>query len=89
MTAQRYTLEFAPKAIRSLGKLDRPIAERIRAAAEALRDEPRPPGARMLTGMHGVWRIRVAKDYRIVYTLDDDKLVILVVDAGHRREIYR
>ncbi len=89
MTAQRYTLEFAPKAIRSLGKLDRPIAERIRAATEALRDEPRPPGARMLTGMHGVWRIRVAKDYRIVYTLDDDRLVILVVDAGHRREIYR
>jgi len=89
VTAQRYTLEFAPKAIRSLGKLDRPIAERIRAATEALRDEPRPPGARMLTGMHGVWRIRVAKDYRIVYTLDDDRLVILVVDAGHRREIYR
>ncbi len=89
MTAQRYSLEFAPKAIRSLGKLDRPVAERIRAAAEALREEPRPPGARMLTGMHGVWRIRVAKDYRIVYTLDDDRLVILVVDAGHRREIYR
>lgn len=39
--------------------------------------------------MHGVWRIRVAKDYRVVYTLDDDRLVILVVDAGHRREIYR
>jgi mRNA interferase RelE/StbE len=89
VTAQRYALEFAPKAVRSLGKLDRPIAERIRAAAEALRDDPRPPGARMLTGMHGVWRIRVAKDYRIVYTLDDDQLVILVVDAGHRREIYR
>jgi mRNA-degrading endonuclease RelE of RelBE toxin-antitoxin system len=47
VTAQRYMLEFAPKAIRSLGKLDRPIAERIKAAAEALRDEPRPPGARM------------------------------------------
>jgi mRNA interferase RelE/StbE len=43
----------------------------------------------MLTGMHGVWRIRVATDYRIVYTLDDDRLLILVVDAGHRREIYR
>jgi len=89
VTAQRYALEFAPKAIRSLGKLDRPIAERIKVAAEALRDDPRPQGARMLTGMHGVWRIRVAKDYRIVYTLDDDRLVILVVDAGHRREIYR
>jgi mRNA interferase RelE/StbE len=89
VTSKRYALEFAPKAIRSLGKLDRPVAERVRAAAEALRDEPRPAGATMLTGMHGVWRIRVAKDYRIVYTLDDDRLVILVLDAGHRREIYR
>jgi mRNA interferase RelE/StbE len=89
VTARRYALEFAPRAVRSLGKLDRPVAERIRAAAEALRDDPRPAGARMLTGMHGVWRIRVAKDYRIVYTVDDDRLVILVVDAGHRRGIYR
>lgn len=89
MSRPRYTLEFAPRAIRSLRKLDRHVAERIRAAAEALRDDPRPAGARMLTGMHGVWRIRVAKDYRIVYTVDDDRLVILVVDAGHRREIYR
>lgn len=86
---QRYALEFAPRAIRSLGKLDRLVAERIKAAAEALQDKPRPHGARMLTGMHGVWRIRVARDYRIVYTLDDDRLLILVVDAGHRREIYR
>jgi mRNA interferase RelE/StbE len=43
----------------------------------------------MLTGMHGVWRIRVANDYRILYTVDDNRLVVLVVDAGHRREIYR
>lgn len=86
---QRYVLEFAPKAVRSLGKLDRLIAERIRAAAEALRADPRPQGARMLTGMHGVWRVRVARDYRILYTLDNDRLLILVVDAGHRREIYR
>jgi mRNA interferase RelE/StbE len=89
VTVRPYALQFAPKAIRSLGKLDRPVAERIMAAAEALRDDPRPAGARMLTGMHGVWRNRVAKDYRIVYMLDDDRLVILVVDAGHRREIYR
>lgn len=42
MTVPRYALEFAPKAIRSLGKLDRPVAKRIRAVAEALRDDPRP-----------------------------------------------
>lgn len=89
MTRQRYTLEFAPKALRSLRKLDRSVAEQIRAATEALRGDPRPTGAKMLTGMHGVWRIRVAKDYRVTYTVNDERLVILVVDAGHRREIYR
>jgi mRNA interferase RelE/StbE len=89
VTSRRYGLELAPRAVRSLSKLDRSVAQRIRTAAEALCDDPRPVGARMLTGMHGVWRIRVAKDYRILYTVDDDRLVVLVVDAGHRREIYR
>ena len=89
MTTRRYALEFTPKALRELRKLDRPIVERIRAATEELRDEPRPAGAKMLTGMHGVMRIRVAGDYRVLYTIDDDRLVILVVDAGHRRQIYR
>ena len=89
MTSRRYALEFAPKALRALRKLDRLVVARIREAAEALRDEPRPTGAKMLTGTHGVWRIRVAGDYRVVYTVDDDKLVVLIVDAGHRRQIYR
>lgn len=54
MTTRRYALEFAPKAVRTLPKLDRLVVERIRTATEALRDEPRPPGAKMLTGAHGV-----------------------------------
>jgi mRNA interferase RelE/StbE len=61
---------------------------RIRTTAEALRANPRPAGAIMLTGMHGVLRIRVG-DFRILYTIDDDKLVVLVVDAGNRRDIYQ
>ena len=51
MTPSRYTLEFAPKALRSLRKLDRSVAEQIRTATEALRDDPRPVGAKMLTGI--------------------------------------
>jgi mRNA interferase RelE/StbE len=89
VTSRRYALEFAPKAVRTLRKLDRLVVERIRTATEALRDEPRPAGAKMLTGVHGVWRIRVSGDYRVLYTIDDDKLVVLIVDAGHRRQIYR
>jgi mRNA-degrading endonuclease RelE of RelBE toxin-antitoxin system len=64
VTAKRYALEFTPKALRALRKIDRPVVEQIRAATEALRDEPRPAGVKMLTGMHGVLRIRVAGDYR-------------------------
>jgi mRNA interferase RelE/StbE len=89
VTSPRYALEFSPKALRALRKLDRLVVARIREATEALRDEPRPAGAKMLTGMHRVMRIRVAGDYRVIYTVDDDKLVVLVVDAGHRRQIYR
>jgi mRNA interferase RelE/StbE len=87
VTSGRYALEFAPKALRALRKLDRPVVERIKAATESLRDDPRPAGAKMLTGMHGVLRIKVAGDYRVLYTIDDDRLVVLVVDAGHRRQI--
>jgi mRNA interferase RelE/StbE len=89
VTVRRYDLTFAQKAVRSLGRLDRQVAKHVREAAEALCDDPRPSGAQMLTGMHGVWRVRVAKDYRIVYQVDDGLLIILVVDVGHRREIYR
>jgi mRNA interferase RelE/StbE len=89
VTSGRYALEFAPKALRALRKLDRLVVERIRIATEALRDEPRPAGAKMLTGVHGVWRIRVAGDYRVLYTINDDEGVVLIVDVGHRRQIYR
>lgn len=88
MTTPRYDLRFAPKAIRSLRKLDHAAARRIRETAEALRGDPRPSGAVMLTGMHGVLRVRTG-DYRILYMVDDDQLVVLVVDAGHRRNIYQ
>lgn len=55
---------------------------------EALADNPRPPGARMLPGRHGDYRIR-GGDYRILYTIHDAELIVLVIEVGHRREIYR
>jgi mRNA-degrading endonuclease RelE of RelBE toxin-antitoxin system len=48
--------------------------QRIRTAAEELRDEPRPKGAAKLAGTQDLWRIRVG-DYRVVYTITDDVLV--------------
>ena len=83
----RYALTFRPAVLRALGKLDRQIAERIKAATEALRDDPRPSGAKMLTGSHGLWRIRIG-DYRVVYTVDDQRRIVRVAAAGHRRDVY-
>jgi len=85
--ATRYALAFRPAALRALHKFDRQAAERIKSAAEALRDDPRPSGAKMLTGSHGLWRIRVG-DYRIVYAIDDERRVVRVAAVGHRRDVY-
>jgi mRNA interferase RelE/StbE len=83
----RYSLTFRPAALRALRKLDRQIAEPIKAATEALQDDPRPPGSKMLTGAHGVWRIRIG-DYRVVYAIDDQRRIVRVAAAGHRRDVY-
>jgi mRNA interferase RelE/StbE len=85
--AGRYALTFRPAALRALRKLDRQIAERIKVATDALRDDPWPPGAKMLTGSHGLWRIRIG-DYRVVCTVDDQRRIVRVAAAGHRRDVY-
>ena len=83
-----YRIDVAPAALRQLRKLDPPARRRMQAAIELLADEPRPPGAKKLTGGDGEWRVRTG-DYRIVYEIHDDVLLVLVVPVGHRREIYR
>lgn len=52
-----------------------------------LAENPRPPASRPLRGREG-WRLRVG-DYRILYTIHDEVLVIVIVTVGHRREVYR
>ena len=83
-----YDVRFAPKAEKALGKLDRPIAQRIADAVTALAEEPRPAGCKKLSGEDGTYRIRVG-DYRVLYSIDDGELTVLVVDMAHRREVYR
>ena len=59
----------------------------IRKKIETLRDEPRPPNATRLRGEEGFWRVRTG-DFRIVYTVEDEKLLVVVVIAGNRKDIY-
>ena len=89
----RYRIEFRPAAIRALGKLDPPVAERIRKALVLLAVDPRPPAARPLRGRDawrlrvGEWRVRVG-EWRVIYSIEDDRLVVLMVSVGDRRDVY-
>jgi mRNA interferase RelE/StbE len=83
-----YRVTLAPAAARQLRKLDPQVRRRIQAALELLATEPRPPAATQLVGGAGEWRIRTG-DYRVIYEIHDDHLVVLVLRVGHRRDIYR
>lgn len=83
-----YRITLAPAAARQLRKLEPPVRRRIQAALELLAVDPRPPAATQLVGGAGEWRVRTG-DYRIVYDIEDEQLLVLVLRVGHRREIYR
>ncbi|MGB7980977.1 MAG: type II toxin-antitoxin system RelE/ParE family toxin [Candidatus Nanopelagicales bacterium] len=83
-----HRVEVAPAAARALRKIDPAAKRRIQAAIELLAQQPRPRGARKLAGGEGEWRVRTG-DYRIVYEIHDEVLLVLVVAVGYRRDIYR
>ena len=84
----RYTVEIARRAIKSISGLPPQEQHRVRAAIDLLADEPRPPNCVALTGEESVYRVRVG-DYRILYEVIDERLVIHVIRVGHRRDVYR
>ena len=84
-----YTVSIERQAAKFLrGLTDRRLHLRLREAIDALTAIPRPPGCVKLQGSEELFRVRVG-DYRIVYQIQDAVLVVLVVQIGHRREIYR
>jgi mRNA interferase RelE/StbE len=83
-----YEVFISPAARRDLKHIRGPIRRRIGDAIDGLVEEPRPPGHTKLAGEDHLYRIRVG-DYRIVYQIEDDRLVVLVVRVGHRKDIYR
>lgn len=83
-----YGVELEPSAARALRKLDAAARVRVVTAIKLLADEPRPPAATRLVGASGLWRVRTGA-YRIVYEIHDQRLHVLVVAVGHRRDVYR
>ena len=83
-----YEIEISRTAERQLKKLAEEDQLRVVRAVLALTEEPRPRGSRKLTGYDDVFRIRVGR-FRVLYSVSDARLVILVLKIGHRRDVYR
>ena len=83
-----YRVEFSTAAARQLRKLAAVERKRVLAAIRALESEPRPPGTTKLVGEQTAWRIRVG-DYRVIYDVFDNSLLVVVVRAAHRRDVYK
>lgn len=82
-----YRLLIKPSAVKELEALPAKDRQRIVPRIEGLASEPRPHGCEKLSGLEQ-YRVRQG-DYRVVYGVDDDAGVVIVVKIGHRRDVYR
>ena len=84
----RYRVTIERRAEKFLAKLkDVRLKTRFLEAIDALAESPRPSVAKKLAGTESRYRIWVG-DYRVIYEIEDAAILVLVVDIGHRREIY-
>ena len=87
MVNKRYTVVVTEKIRKIILKLPSPVAVKIENSLLDLEEDPRPPGCKKLKGRKA-YRIRVG-DYRIIYEIEDNILRIVVIDLGHRKDVYR
>lgn len=83
----RYQIFIEHYAQKQILKLDKKVIPLIKAAINDLGNNPRPYGYKKLKG-EDAYRIRIG-NYRIIYEIDDDKIIITVVSVGHRKDIYK
>ncbi|MEU3305923.1 type II toxin-antitoxin system RelE/ParE family toxin [Nocardiopsis sp. NPDC006832] len=82
----RYQVEITSTARKTLRKIDQPSRKRIAVAISELADEPRPSGCKKLKARDG-YRIRIG-DHRVIYTIDDGQVTVVVVKIGSRGDVY-
>lgn len=82
-----YSVRIASAARRQIRKLPRDGQERVAAVLALLADEPRPPASKKLVG-RDAWRVRTG-NWRVIYEIQDKELLVMVVAAGHRSDVYR
>lgn len=82
-----YEVVFKKSVTRDLRALPREDLRRILSRIRSLADDPRPAGCERLSGKD-LYRVRQG-DYRVVYAIEDMRLVVMIVKVGHRRDVYR
>ena len=83
-----YRIEWKPSALREFKKLPPGLRNTIERKIELLADNPRPDGCRKLAGLETAYRLRLG-DYRLVYEVDDQIILVHILRIRHRRESYR
>lgn len=86
MVTRRYQVIITPTAQKSLARIEKKMRLRIQGVIELLSQNPTPPAARKLS-VRPEYRVRVG-DYRILYEIFEDQLIIDVIQVGHRRDVY-
>ena len=84
----KYRIEFKRSAVKVLKKLQKPDRRRIRDKIDSFTENLPDPATTKIKGDNPFHRVRVG-DYRIIYEIHEDTLMILVLKIGHRKEIYR
>lgn len=83
-----YKIEITASAEKSLKKIPKKDLEKVVEAIQVLAISPFPSGCRKLKGEEDVYRVRQG-NYRIIYEIIDNKLIVLVLKIGHRKDIYK
>lgn len=81
-------IEWKPSALKEVSRIDRQYIPRIFHAVELLAENPFPAGVRKLQGVEHTYRLRVG-EYRVVYQVFENRLLIVIVRVRHRKEAYR
>lgn len=83
-----YSIRFTPRALRDFAAFDRATQQRLQRRIDRLAENPYPAGGKKLQAEEPFYRIRVG-DYRAIYQVAPQELLVVVVKIGHRREVYR
>lgn len=88
--SQTYRIMYLPSVRKSLRKLPDTIRKKILKAIDRLAADPRPRGVEPLEGKwFRYYRLRVGRDYRVLYRILDDRLIVIIIRVSHRKDVYR